>query len=143
MKTLLLITSLMLVGCGHEYRVDARLAPTVQKFRDLSKQYGNEQAVDSVTIDIVPHGTIQHSEKFAGFCDGSGGIQIDENALYLPAASLEMLVFHELGHCLLGRDHSTAMLNTGMPGSIMNPSITDYPQGYQAYPEVYWKELFE
>lgn len=145
MKTLFAIALLFtVVGCGRrQYSVDPRIEPVVQKFRDLSKQYGHQQAVDSITISVLPHGQVDGSERVSGYCDGGGNIQIDENVFYEDPHVLELVVFHELGHCVLGRGHSSQQLDTGMPASIMYPDISDYPQGYEAHPETYWKELFQ
>jgi hypothetical protein len=51
----------------------------------------------------------------------------------------EELVFHELGHCVLDRDHDSTKID-GMPMSIMYPydSIPAYP----IFRDAYIKELF-
>jgi len=67
---------------------------------------------------------------------------------------LEVLIFHELGHCYLGRIHDNRRLPNGDPRSIMvkegldlyNPCI--YPIGYEicgeAYKRLYYvDELFD
>lgn len=53
----------------------------------------------------------------------------------------EMVIYHELGHCALNREHSTRILASGAPASIMYPSIFDsrYYAKYKAY---YMYELF-
>ncbi len=142
-----------LTGCGHhEYRVDPRLEADVQKFRDMSKKYGNEKAVDNVTIDVVPHGTIQVDPQtkaeigtsgVLGLCNWNNGILIDEQVFLMTPEQREIVVFHELGHCILGRPHKEEMLDTGMPASIMSINLTDNYQGFYSYPEVYYKELFQ
>lgn len=53
----------------------------------------------------------------------------------------EMLVFHELGHCLLGRSHDNARLSSGQPESLMNAVLFD-EKTYLANRDQYLKELF-
>ncbi len=53
----------------------------------------------------------------------------------------EVLLLHELGHCLLGREHTPGLLDSGQPSSLMNgqyrPDLTFYEN------EVYYlDELF-
>jgi hypothetical protein len=55
------------------------------------------------------------------------------NPCYSDHVQRETLIFHELGHCLLGRGHTTDTLANGDPKSIMIPNdITLYgPCVYQ------------
>ncbi len=46
---------------------------------------------------------------------------------WLNNTQLETIIFHEMGHCLLGRDHDTGLLPKGYPRSLMYPNdITLY-----------------
>lgn len=57
----------------------------------------------------------------------------------------EIVVFHELGHCVLQRDHSTVMIDfaqRSVPESIMYPIILT-PALYRARRLDYLLELFE
>jgi hypothetical protein len=52
----------------------------------------------------------------------------------------EMLVFHELGHCYLGREHTEELKDDSfLPKSIMYPSVFSYPHYLKQY---YINELF-
>jgi len=53
----------------------------------------------------------------------------------------EMLSFHELGHCLLGRGHKNAKHSDGSPESLMNSFIFN-EKTYLANKDRYLKELF-
>jgi len=56
----------------------------------------------------------------------------------------EELVFHELGHCILGRDHEEAtqnLLGYTQPVSLMNPYILSEPD-YLHMRDYYIAELF-
>jgi hypothetical protein len=49
-------------------------------------------------------------------------ISMRTNPCYSDWAEREALIFHELGHCLLGRGHTTDTLPNGDPKSIMIPN---------------------
>ena len=53
----------------------------------------------------------------------------------------ELLVFHELGHCILRRGHTTQTTQLGVPVSIMYPSVMP-DVFYKNYRHYYIFELF-
>ena len=53
----------------------------------------------------------------------------------------KILVFHELAHCSLNRDHDTRTYNDGMPYSIMYPVINQIIPFFQIYENYYLTEL--
>jgi len=54
----------------------------------------------------------------------------------------EELLYHELGHCYLGRVHTGATLADGSPSSVMNPDVFS-PLIYNEYRAQYINELFQ
>ena len=54
----------------------------------------------------------------------------------------EDLIFHELGHCVLGRSHCDAKNEDGTPVSIMNPRVM-WSATYMISRDRYVKELFK
>lgn len=56
----------------------------------------------------------------------------------------ESLLFHELGHCRLDREHDDATFSVGSNTyrSSMMSSIIVAPRDYNQYKVGYWKELF-
>lgn len=60
-------------------------------------------------------------------------IYLDEGIwLRLDDIGREMLIFHELGHCVLGLEHNNATDVRGMPLSIMHSGLFD-PRSYSDY----------
>lgn len=51
----------------------------------------------------------------------------------------EVLLFHELGHCVLGRDHDEQRIYYTVPKSIMYPYL--FEQAYQTHRSYYVEEL--
>ena len=75
--------------------------------------------------------------------DGSREILINEIEWWsLTELEQEQLILHELGHCLLERDHNDKLDRYGHPISIMNSDafIPDYV--YNQKRSFYMKELF-
>ena len=58
-----------------------------------------------------------------------------------PDSTKEAAIFHELGHCVLGRDHVPDLDDTGCPVSLMYYELR--PVCYQLFREKYIKELFD
>ena len=53
----------------------------------------------------------------------------------------ESLIFHELGHCSLGRQHEEGFLASEVKKSMMSHNIVT-SNSYRKYKEGYWEELF-
>lgn len=72
-------------------------------------------------------------------------VEVDED--FWQSASYterEYVVFHELGHCVLGRDHSDGRTAAGICESIMHSGLTSCKVNYSAGTrEAYLDELFE
>jgi hypothetical protein len=102
--------------------------------------------VDNLTIQF-DHLT---GERF-GLCETGAGmtptIHIDEEGWdEADDATRESLLFHEMGHCVLGQNHRNDSGNvddspTPIPTSIMNATIVD-GEIYDAHREYYLREFF-
>lgn len=55
----------------------------------------------------------------------------------------EMLMFHELGHCVLERKHTKKKFDNGQPLSIMYPSLSPTVDWYDYNREYYLEELLK
>ncbi|GAB3886924.1 hypothetical protein [Spirosoma agri] len=128
---LLLFFLTLLTGCQRTepaattYAVPADVEPYIQSFRDELKKRNNPLAIDNL---IVTFGTSQQSEDVCGTCLAQAGqtprITINPDDFCWAKASTnerECLVFHELGHCLLGRAHQSSRFSNHAYTSLMNP----------------------
>jgi hypothetical protein len=94
------------------YQIDKDLQPYVTSFAEEAKKRG---------IEIT-------SENLCGKCtkqpsEGQRTIKIKKDFLCwkgVPNQNKEALVFHELGHCLLGRVHRDDLLPNKADASLMN-----------------------
>jgi hypothetical protein len=105
------------------YQIDKDLQPFVTTFAEEAKKRG---------IDIKYENLIMifdsSAENLCGKCtklpsEGQRTIKIKKDFLCwkgVPNQNKEALVFHELGHCLLGRVHRDDLLPNKADASLMN-----------------------
>ncbi|SFE60721.1 hypothetical protein [Spirosoma endophyticum] len=133
--TLLAISTL--IGCQRDsdsqpepvqYIVPAEVEPFIQVFRDEAQKRNN--AVSTTNL-IITFGTTQ-SGDVCGQCLLQSGktprITLNNDAFCWQQASQyerECLIFHELGHCLLKREHKINRFPHGAFVSLMNPDNVD------------------
>ena len=132
-----LLLFLPLLGCG-EFRtigyVDPEFRPHVEKFLEITN-------ISNINVDMYFH---PDTGEFIGVCIIRGqykDIIIDmeywKQAGYVDR---EILIFHELGHCVLMQDHRDFKLQDNCPGSIMNTyHIGEYC--YDKHYDYYIEEL--
>lgn len=119
----------------------------VSQFEQAGRQYsGNSQ----FTVSNVPvnFGNTEN-EKFEGVCfsypDGTTEVIIREAWWNSASQALkESLLYHELGHCVLGRDHDNETFSvdgTTHKASMMNSVIVNSSK-YTSYKAGYLTELF-
>lgn len=131
MRNLLIISLLFLLSCHPEtvtetvqYSVPASVEPYVQSFRTEAQRRNHPVSTDRLVIDF---GDTQ-GEDVCGRCVLEAGqpprIILSMDAYCWQQASAneqEGLVFHELGHCLLNRQHRSDHFANRAYVSLMNP----------------------
>jgi hypothetical protein len=111
------------------YKVPAQWQPYVDAFIAEAAKRGH-------TINktnLVMKSDINTDELFCASCNSLElGDQIQkivsiysEDQCWFNDQQLEDLIFHELGHCILGRKHVSDILPNGNMKSIMNPGRID------------------
>lgn len=137
MKTLILLAAIVALTACAKVEIDDTIPqgaigidfqPFVDSFVNEGSRYG--VAVDTRALTVSFDSTL--GEGSLGYCD-KGSVIINEKFWRTSVISdRESLLFHELGHCLLGRSHSS-MLTAGyeistntyrvdVPASLMNPN---------------------
>lgn len=154
-----IIGLLMLSGCSHGEQqgkplvCDPSLAPYVQSFQaDSLATAGHPSNVNNLTIGFSAPRELLNENKAAvceKFQDGHKAIRIDPTWWsYQTETSKQSAIYHELGHCVLNRDHKSDRTyrfgswtpeggNNTVYVSVMNMySLVDgiyYPENRQAY----------
>jgi hypothetical protein len=132
------------VGCGKapKLEVEAEFVPFVEKFQAEAAANGRPLQITDL---VVKFGDMQSSSE-TGACEINGDetptITVSQAAWNRRSdAEREELMFHELGHCALKRQHNSQRMQDGRPASIMNPyALGRYT--YEAHREEYIAELF-
>ncbi len=168
MKYLLFVLTILMIGCSGsssggpgvdiefvaaDYPVhedtDEELIPYVKRFAYESARLGRPVPVNAYPLKVVPLPLVRK-----GTCFYERKIEINKAHLW-DNMSAEMIVFHELGHCVLGKDHDdeevfTVRLDKNgveegtsykVPVSLMNTYGVDdwvYEKNFSAY----LRELF-
>ncbi len=124
----------MLISCekkevSFEYRIEPALEVYVETFFEEAKARGISIPKENLIVEF----TDSLPEDFCGQCErpkaGRAGqriIQIRKNRDCWDikvSQNKEALVFHELGHCLLGRDHKDEFFPNGAPTTIMTTRL--------------------
>ena len=126
---------------------DELIAAIVDQFEsEGSRRLG--RPVDTGDIPILFVGSLISS---AGYCmplnDGRRVIMLNDFQWTMAVlfSDDEFLIFHELGHCYLGRRHHNARMEDGRPVSIMVDDLDMLSWGgiYKAHREEYLDELFD
>jgi hypothetical protein len=115
--------------------------PYHQKFKELGQSYGAAFITNSITFSFGWFfGSTIGMCRMSG--NGRNSIQFSSSAWSQGSDTFrEMLSFHEMGHCLLGRGHKNSRLSSGKPESLMNSWLFD-SKTYLANRDQYLKELF-
>jgi hypothetical protein len=115
-------------GCdqGFEpiYDVPEDLQIQIDSFLEEAASRGHEFTIDNLIIEYDQELPVQQCGK----CNSASQandiqklIKINPSCTISYNEQIEALVFHELGHCVLGRQHDYDLLPNGDPKSIMIP----------------------
>jgi hypothetical protein len=133
------------VACGRQSSGILNLgefAPYADRFQQAAAQQGLQVPVDNL---IIRFGELQN-ERQNGLCeltsDQTPTITIRKEIWdQMDDADREELIFHEMGHCVLGRSHKSEKSADGVPLSIMHPYRISNSV-YLEYRDQYLTELF-
>lgn len=138
MAAAILVTLLVgLMGCGKcEEGIAPELRPYVDRFNEIA---GREVVVSSGTCAVLADANVLVG---FGVCKDDGLIVV--NRLLWDSYNeedREILFFHELGHCALGRSHDNRVDKYGAPMSMMHWAGVPMKR-YMAHRQYYLDELF-
>jgi hypothetical protein len=142
MKRLLLAT-LLLTGCGiKDPRTIRGIAPEIQPYVDLYLEVKGSPMNYDIPIQFDDFSSSTQIGLCRSWTHGYRQITIDKeywDNTYVTEEMKISLIFHELGHCDLNRQHDETLRSDGWPTSLMYP----YNFGYMLQDEQYYfDELF-
>lgn len=157
-STLLFILSLIIFSaCQKDLAGDSNLeninanipealTPYFQTFKEKASENG--LIVDYEAANLTAEIKLINEGSVAGTCSTNGHdlrhITIDK-AFWNQASHLvkEMIIFHELGHCILGRGHEEGSFSNGICRSIMRSGLGTCRDAYISQNRDYFiEELF-
>lgn len=111
MRYLIILIGLMSAGgCGAKPPVDPLLAPYVDRFQEAAHQVGFSPIEVELEIGfeaMEEAGTLGECQFFSSILGEQRKIMVDRAAWdALGDEQREILMFHELGHCVLNREHA-------------------------------------
>jgi len=96
-----------------------------------------------IVFDDLPYSS---GGSVVGYCEESRRlVRIDRlfwNELNRSGWIKEALLFHELGHCILNRSHTTKTIQGGAPGSLMFPDVLSEDIFNASTESLYLDELY-
>lgn len=128
--------SLFSISCSTTNIIDRELKPTYNSFVEHYLMYVGNPPPEAVEIHL------EDLDDSLGYYH----TQIDETHIdrvtWLTSSVTfrELLLFHEMGHHILKREHRNNLFRDGCPVSIMYYKL--YERCYKKYREYYIEELF-
>lgn len=151
MKTVIYIAVLVgLVACGRQ-EMDPAFAPLVAQFEsDASHQGRNIRVTSSIKFGIPANSAVSNGHQDAICLTDAFGrkdIFVDQE-IWNSSNEIEQtaILYHELGHCELGRNHSNEVVNDGgvvQALSIMNADVGLVLGVLPPHREALMEELFK
>lgn len=131
-RSFVLLILLLALGCEDDkkfepvYQVPAELEPIIDKFLSESRDRGFSYQITNLIIKYDEN----LKEPVCGTCNEASKENNIQKVISIKSGfvcwtndqELEVLIFHELGHCFLGRQHLSDTLPNGAPKSIMIPN---------------------
>jgi hypothetical protein len=128
-------------------QIDPAAAQYVARFEESAASYGRAVTVTDLVVEFGEVEAVPGESGGArGVCSAATGqtpvVTLSREAWDRSSdAEREELVFHELGHCLLGLTHEAGINSDGIPTSVMNPTEIGGAI-YKQYREFYLRGLF-
>lgn len=148
------IVAVFISACGSNVEQNSQLIPYLNQFKQYAAEQGVYVYTKELTLIIEEIDQADPSFCVLGTCRYGGAwgpagpgdyrkITIDPMKwdIYLTPETRQVLLFHEFGHCILGREHDTTIAVHGNPKSIMYPFILSQ-YAYTTYFSSYISELF-
>lgn len=146
-----ILISLLFTGCGSAHNVYevGEFAPYVAQFEQAAADTGKPTVVNNL---VIKFGEMPKPGVIA-VCSQKSVPTITVSKAYWEKAKetdREILMLHELGHCILGRNHvevivpvtgPTARVFGNRAKSLMNPCVIPSVV-YEAFRDEYLNELF-
>lgn len=128
LKKVVIACVIFLLGCAKDndfiYDVPVEFEPYVVRFIHEAKARGKDITIDNLIIKkdaTLPSLHCATTNTISQINDVQKIISINARYCWQNDVQLEALIFHELGHCILGRVHDSSLMPKGDPKTVMFP----------------------
>lgn len=128
LKRILIAYLIIIPGCSKEkdieYNVPGEFEPYVQRFITEGRARGKDITINNLIIkrdSTLSSLYCATSNAISSINDVQKIITINIPYCWQNDVQLEALIFHELGHCILGRAHDNSLMPKGDPKTVMYP----------------------
>ena len=128
LKNVLIALLIFILGCGKEndfiYDVPAEFEPYIVRFVNEANARGKAISIYNLIVkrdSTLPTLYCAVSNTISEKNDVQKIISINVPYCWQNDVQLEALIFHELGHCILGRVHDNSLMPKGDPKTMMYP----------------------
>ncbi|MDA8693120.1 hypothetical protein N9L92_03590 [Saprospiraceae bacterium] len=163
-KLLIVAATILVVSCQNEDFQEPIVTPVVEEVEQVQfanvderlweyfESFENEAAQRGISIDLNEEGTSGEispisDDGVAGTCQYNSHfnhVTVDEE-FWNRGSDLfrEFVIYHELGHCVLHRDHEESSFDNGICRSLMRSGVEDCRDAYTEQNRSYYlDELF-
>lgn len=126
LKQILIACIIFISGCGKKndfiYNVPAELELYVKRFITEANARGHNITINNLIIKYDAVTSVIYcatSNVISSQNDVQKIILVNPQVCWQNDVQLEALIFHELGHCILGRNHDMSLMPKGDPKTIM------------------------
>src|SRR5262245_11128312 len=127
LRNLFIVVIILSFGCKKDkdfvYDVPTEFEPVVQRFITEAAARGHHLTINNLIIkyDLSTTSFCATSNVITSGNDIQKIVSIKSLSCWQNDVQLETIIFHELGHCILGREHDNTLMPKGDPKSIMYP----------------------
>lgn len=139
----------LLVCCGVRnpvYSVDPEVQTFVNNFYAEAKEHGLKVQQSDLIVRFETGNNLDRKGAL-GNCEQGDNItpvvEVRRILFSFDSLAIERVIYHELGHCLLGREHNDALNSEGKAISLMNTRLGAIDASfYRTHRQEFISELF-
>lgn len=141
-KAFFLAVIVIVSGCGRQSSFDG-FEKYVSSFEAESKLRGIniDASKRSLKIEFANMASNHRAICHSGFLENPTITVNPSNWSNQNESGKKWIMFHELGHCLLGKGHNSDLSSDGEPVSIMHPSLFNWAH-FELNSKEYFDQLF-
>jgi hypothetical protein len=132
----------LLSACGEAPYIEPEVKPYVDRFVAEAQLRGVVLDVSGLTVRFVDQLVLTNKGFQFGYCEDGTVTIVKPYFLAQLDVNREVVLFHELGHCVLNRTHVDGLTQLSIPESLMIIDPTLLTSYYETNRNFYLNEVF-